>query len=387
MTGPPAGAVTPPSTIGMLGGGQLGRYALMAARRMGFGAIVLDPDPSAPAGAIADTHLVAPYDDADALDHLAGHCGVVTVEFENPPASALQRLAEHTSVAPDAHAMAVAQDRRLEKRFLSEHGVPVGAFAVIDTASDVPSAVAAVPFPALLKKAAGGYDGKGQLSVRSRAELAGAWAELGNVPCVLERRLAPELEISVVLARTGGGDVAAYPVAENVHVDGILDVSVVPARVPAALAAEAVACATGIAGVLEYVGVLAVEMFVVEGGVLVNELAPRPHNSGHWTLDAAATDQFAQQVRAVCGLPLGSTAMTAPAAAMANLLGDLWSNGEPDWEAALADPDVRLHLYGKSKASPGRKMGHVTATGADVTIALAAVHGARRRACAAVNLR
>lgn len=378
MTDPHSGgAVVPPSTIGMLGGGQLGRYALMAARQMGYRTIVLDPDPDAPAGAIADVHLVAPYDDANALDHLASRCDVVTVEFENPSAVSLERLAEHTAVAPSANALAVAQDRRLEKRFLCEQGIPVGPFAVIGAASDLPSADGAVPFPAILKTTAGGYDGKGQLTVCSPGELADAWAELGQVSCVLEQHLDLEREISVLLARSGSGDVVAYPVTENIHVGGILDVSVVPARVSDRVVVHAVAFATRVAEALEYVGVLAVELFVVEGEVLVNELAPRPHNSGHWTLDAAATDQFAQQIRAVCGLPLGSTLMTAPAAAMANLLGDRWSNGEPDWAAALVDPDVRLHLYGKSRASPGRKMGHLTATGPDVTTALHVVQRAR----------
>ena len=347
---------TPPATIGMLGGGQLGRFALMAARSMGYRTVVLDPDPRAPAGAVADEHLVAAYDDPGALDRLAVGCDVVTTEFENPPAHALERLAGSVTVAPSARAVSIAQDRRTEKRFLDEQGFPVAPYEVVDDTS----VAGPVERPSVLKTARMGYDGKGQRGVATAAELHAAWADLGGVPCVLEAALALDAEISVVVARTADARVATYDVAENVHVDGILDCCVVPAWVSGAVADRAVGLGMAIADALDYVGVLAVEFFVVGGDLVVNELAPRPHNSGHWTLDAARTSQFEQQVRAVCGLGLGDTALTAPAVAMVNLLGDLWADGEPDWGAVLDHPAAKLHLYGKQAPRPGRKMGHLT---------------------------
>ena len=362
--------IGPPATIGMLGGGQLGRYALMAARVMGFRTIVLEPDPEAPAGAVADEHLVADYDDPEALARLAQVCSVVTTEFENPPAEAMAVLARSVRVAPSSTTVGIAQDRGLEKQFLSSVGVPVGPFARVDAAVlgvgvDSPEEFARDDcLPGLLKTNRGGYDGKGQRAVDDHDGLWGAWRALDGVDCVLERRLSLLTEVSVIVARTADGSVTTYPVAENQHVDGILDVTVVPARIDPVLADRAVGLAMTVADALGYVGVLAVEMFVVNGeagpDLLVNEIAPRPHNSGHWTLDGARTDQFAQQVRAVCGLSLGDTSMTAGGVAMVNLLGDLWAGGEPDWTAALAEPSARLHLYGKSTARPGRKMGHLT---------------------------
>ena len=362
--------IGPPATIGMLGGGQLGRYALMAARVMGFRTIVLEPDPEAPAGAVADEHLVADYDDPEALARLAQVCSVVTTEFENPPAEAMAVLARSVRVAPSSTTVGIAQDRGLEKEFLSSVGVPVGPFARVDAAVlgvgvDSPEEFARDDcLPGLLKTNRGGYDGKGQRAVDDHDGLWRAWRSLDGVDCVLERRLSLLTEVSVIVARTADGSVTTYPVAENQHVDGILDVTVVPARIDPVLADRAVGLAMTVADALGYVGVLAVEMFVVDGeagpDLLVNEIAPRPHNSGHWTLDGARTDQFAQQVRAVCGLSLGDTSMTAGGVAMVNLLGDLWAGGEPDWTAALAEPSARLHLYGKSTARPGRKMGHLT---------------------------
>ena len=353
--------IVPPATIGMLGGGQLGTYALVAARRMGYRTMVLEPDPHAPAGRIADEHLVAAYDNEVALARLADQCGVVTTEFENPPASALEFLARHTLVAPSPSAVAIAQDRIAEKRFLTGAGLPVAPYAVVDAADADPE----VTYPAILKTARLGYDGKGQRRVADASEMRAAWRLLGSVPCVLEQALALEAEISVVVARSHDGGFAAYPVAENRHVGGILDLTVVPAAIPRRLADRATGIAMTIADQLGYVGVLAVECFVVAGDVIVNELAPRPHNSGHWTLDVAQTDQFAQQIRAVCGVPLGDVSMTQPAAAMVNLLGERWERGEPDWAAGLADPRVALHLYGKVAARPGRKMGHLTAWAGD----------------------
>lgn len=365
-----ADSIVPPATVGILGGGQLGRYAVMAAASMGYRTIVLDPDPSAPAGMLAHEHLVAAYDDPDALRRLAFDCDAVTTEFENPPAAALDELAATLVVAPSPASVRIAQDRIAEKRFLVDNGFPVGAFQTLDGDDPVvdPSLVDG---GAIVKTARFGYDGKGQRSVSGVAETLAAWAELGGVACVVEQRLALETELSVIVGRTASGDVEAWPVAENRHVDGILDLSIVPAGVSAKLADRAVGLAMAIADSLDYVGVLAVELFVVDGELLVNELAPRPHNSGHWTLDASVTSQYEQQVRAVCGLGLGSTAMTAPAIAMVNLLGDLWEGGDPDWAVVLADPNAKLHLYGKAEARPGRKMGHLTVTSSGTTAAAA----------------
>jgi 5-(carboxyamino)imidazole ribonucleotide synthase len=358
-----AGVIVPPATIGMLGGGQLGRYALIAARTIGYRTIVLDPDPLAPAGTIADRHLVAAFDDERALAELGDACDVVTTEFENPPSATLRALAARTRVAPSADAVAIAQDRIREKQFLVEAGLPVGPYGVVTGFDDDP----AVRYPAILKTARLGYDGKGQRAVAGASEMRAAWRLLGSVPCVLEQALELELEVSVIVARAADGDFAAYPVAENLHRGGILDVTVVPARIPARLADQAVGLAMAIADALDYVGVLAVEMFVVGGRLLINELAPRPHNSGHWTLDAAMTSQFEQQIRAVCGLPLGDTGLCRPAAAIANLLGDLWDDAEPMWEQALQVPHVALHLYGKASPRPGRKMGHLSAWGSSAS--------------------
>jgi 5-(carboxyamino)imidazole ribonucleotide synthase len=350
--------ITPPATLGILGGGQLGRYFVMAARTMGYGTLVLEPDPHAPAGKVADEHIVAAFDDDSALKHLAAVCAVVTTEFENPPAAAMELLSLHTQVHPSASAVAIAQDRRTEKAFLSAAALPIAPYAVIETDDDVDDA-ADFPYPAILKTARLGYDGKGQVAVKSSDELRGAWLQLDRQPCVLEQRLQLDGEVSVVLARNARGDTAMYPVAHNTHVNGILDCTVAPYT-----ASGATDLADAVASELEYVGVLAVEMFIVDGQLLVNELAPRPHNSGHWTLDAARTSQFEQQVRAVCGLGLGDPSMTAPGVAMVNLLGDLWADGEPDWSVALADPAASLHLYGKTMPRPGRKMGHITVTAA-----------------------
>jgi 5-(carboxyamino)imidazole ribonucleotide synthase len=363
--------IAPPATIGMLGGGQLGRYALVAARLAGYRTIVLDPDPAAPAGRVADEQLVAAYDDPTALDELASRCAVVTTEFENAPASALLRLARDVVVAPAAAAVAIAQDRVAEKTSLARVGIPVAAFVAIADDADL-DAAAALGTPAIVKTARLGYDGKGQRVVERPEGIAAAWEELGRVPCIVERRVDLDAEVSVVIARSADGAIATYPLAENLHANGILDLTVVPARVDPAIADHARRVATQIAEALDYVGVLAVELFVSSGRLLVNELAPRPHNSGHWTLDAAHTSQFSQQVRAITGAALGATSMTVPAVAMANLLGELWFPPgaaemiEPRWTPILTAGDARLHLYGKSTPRPGRKMGHVTVLGDDV---------------------
>ena len=374
--------ILPPATIGMMGGGQLGRYALMAARTMGYGTLVVDPDPSAPAGAVADAHLIAAYDDPSALQRITLDCDVVTTEFENPPAGALEQLADVVRVAPSPASVRIAQDRIAEKRFLVDNGFTVGPYAVLDE----PESAIDAGFPsdvlqggAIVKTARLGYDGKGQRRVADLAEMHAAWAELGGVACVVERLLRFDRELSVIVARTADGRIEPWPVAENRHVDGILDVSVVPAMVDESTADRAIGIASAIADALDYVGVLAVEMFVVGGELLVNELAPRPHNSGHWTLDASVTSQFEQQIRAVCGVGLGLTTMTAPSIAMVNLLGDLWANGTPDWRPMLDEPRAKLHLYGKAGPRPGRKMGHLTVTSDVATEAVERALELRRR--------
>ncbi len=370
--------IAPPATLGVLGGGQLGRYTVLAARVMGYGTVVVDPDPAAPAGRVADEHLVAAYDDPAALDRVAARCAVVTTEFENPPAAALERLGRDVVVAPLAAAVAVAQDRVAEKRFLEGIGMPVAPWRALEAPADL-AATATLGAPLIVKAARLGYDGRGQVGVADPAGVAEAWDRLGRVRGVVERRVPLDVELSVVVARTADGRTVAYPVAENHHRGGVLDLTVVPARIPDRVADRATALARDVAECLAYVGVLAVELFVVGSELLVNELAPRPHNSGHWTLDAAVTDQFSQQVRAVTGAALGATAMTAPAAAMVNLLGDLWpERGEPPWGVVLGDPAARLHLYGKAVARPGRKMGHITVLGADP--ARAAAHALALRA-------
>jgi 5-(carboxyamino)imidazole ribonucleotide synthase len=363
--------ILPGATVGVLGGGQLGRMFALQARTMGYGVIVLDPDPASPAGAVADRHIQAPYDDERALSELSASCAAITTEFENVPAAALARLAKSSLVRPPVEAVATSQDRIAEKTFLQSHGIPTARFRVVRDLPELKGAVAGLRLPALLKTSRLGYDGKGQEPVKSEEDAVRAFQRFGGVPCVLEELLTLESELSVVLARGADGDVAPFPVAENRHRDGILETSVVPARVPDAIAREARELATGLAEEMEYVGVLGVELFLVNGGrLLVNEMAPRPHNSGHYTLDACSTDQFEQQLRALCGLPLAKPWLLSPVA-MINLLGDLWTDGEPRWEEALRRPGVRLHLYGKAEARPGRKMGHLNCLGTDPDRALA----------------
>ena len=361
--------ILPGATLGLLGGGQLGRMFTTAARTLGYRVTVLDPDPIAPAAEFATAHIAAPYTDPASLERLARECAAVTTEFENAPSSALEQLAAHVVVRPSGSSVAVAQDRRREKSFFVKGGLPVGPFAIVEAEADIDAALATVKLPALLKTARLGYDGKGQARIDSKADALRIFREWKAVPCVLEQLLELEMEISVVLARTGSGEVAVFPVAENRHSHGILDVTIAPARIPPALAKEATRLATILAQSLDYAGVLAVEMFVVGGKLLLNEIAPRPHNSGHYTIDACRTSQFEQQVRVLCGLPLGDASQHTPAV-MVNLLGDIWSGGEPRWDAVLAHPGAHLHLYGKREARPGRKMGHVTVCEPDLEDAI-----------------
>lgn len=366
--------ILPPSTLGIIGGGQLGRMFAVAARTMGYRVMVLDPDPDSPAGALADTHLCAAYRDRAALERMGRACAAVTTEFENVPADSLEFLTQFCPVRPGAAAVAIAQDRRREKTFLQLHGFATAPFASVEKHADLAAAFQRIGPPALLKTARMGYDGKGQARVNSYAELAVAFEQLGAVPCVLEAWLPLQTEISVVVARGADGQTAAFPAAENRHADGILDISIAPAPVAAELAGQALDTATAIAAALDYCGVLAVEFFVLgDGRLLVNEIAPRPHNSGHYTLDACLTSQFEQQVRTLAGLPLGAPDLLRPAA-MVNLLGDLWRGGrEPPWDIVLSQPRAKLHLYGKEGARPGRKMGHfnVLAESADAALKMA----------------
>jgi 5-(carboxyamino)imidazole ribonucleotide synthase len=357
----------PGAALGVMGGGQLGRMFVHAAQALGYATVVLEPDAASPAGAVSNQHLCAAYDDASGLDELARRADAVTVEFENVPAAALQQLATRVPVAPAAAAVALCQDRMREKAHFARAGVPCAPHALIDS----PAAAAAVSdalLPGILKTTQLGYDGKGQQRVASRAELVAAWERLGQVPCVLEQHLALALELSVIVARGAGGDAVALPVQQNLHRDGILAVTQVPAPdVPADLAAQAVACAQAIAASMHYVGVLCVEFFVLQDGrMLANEMAPRPHNSGHYSIDACDLSQFGLQVRTLAGLPLVTPRLHSPAV-MLNLLGDLWfaagaTAQEPPWSAVLALPGAHLHLYGKASARPGRKMGHLTVT-------------------------
>ena len=354
--------------LGVIGGGQLGRYFVQAAQALGFRTVVLEPDQLSPAGAVADHHIVAAYDDSDALTELADLCSAVTVEFENPPVAALVFLAERIIIRPSPNAVAIAQDRRREKQFCVDNRIQVAPFAVIENLDDVGAIAdrADELFPAILKTSRMGYDGKGQQRLANYTELRGAFTALGNVPCVLEKLVPLDDELSVIVARGVDGEVVTYEPTRNLHVDGVLDVSSAP--IPNSQVTEqARKVALRLAEALDYVGVLGVEFFVSGGELLVNEMAPRPHNSGHWTLDAAQTSQFEQQVRALVGMPLGSTAMTHPAVVMLNLLGDRWAHGDPNFALAASDSAAHLHLYGKSEAKPGRKMGHLTVVGNEMS--------------------
>jgi 5-(carboxyamino)imidazole ribonucleotide synthase len=362
--------ILPPATLGILGGGQLGRYFVRAAQDMGYRVIVLDGDPDSVAGRIADQHIVAAYNDRQALALLAETCDAVSTEFESVPAASLAYLAKHLPVYPGPEAVAICQDRLAEKSFLQEIGVPHVPYAAIASEDDIGLADPAL-FPGILKIARCGYDGKGQVRVRCKKEALYAFRHLGAEPCVLERQMHLDFEVSVVLARNQAGQIACYPLAENHHRQGILDFSVVPAPLASTdLSLKAESIGREIAVRMAYVGTLTVEFFVIDGQLYVNELAPRPHNSGHYTMDACVTSQFEQQVRALCGMPLGSVAMHS-AATMVNLLGDLWFDssslqfGEPDWSRLLEVPKLRLYNYGKREARRGRKMGHFTVIGDD----------------------
>jgi 5-(carboxyamino)imidazole ribonucleotide synthase len=352
--------IPPGSTVGVLGSGQLGRMFAIAARRMGYRVHTLSPDYDTPTGQVADREIRAGYDDLDAVREFARGVDVVTFEFENVSAAATEAAAAHAPVRPAGPVLHTTQHRLREKGFLAGAGFPVAPFAAVRSLPELHAALAEIGAPAVLKTAGWGYDGKGQVKIMAPGEAAAAWGSIGEQEAVLEAFVDFDREVSVVAARGLDGSFAHFGVIENRHRHHILDVSTAPALVPPGVEREAVGIARGILEGLNVVGVLAVEMFLTrDGRLLVNELAPRPHNSGHLTFDACVTSQFEQQLRAICGLPLGSTELLRPAA-MANLLGDLWA-GDPDWAAACRFPDVKLHLYGKATARPGRKMGHLTA--------------------------
>ena len=367
-----------PATLGVMGGGQLGRMFVHAAQRLGYFTAVLDPDPQSPAGRASDYHIQSGYADAQGLSQLAGLCAAITTEFENVPAAALQTLEALRPVAPGAAAVALAQDRIQEKLHFTASGVAgvtCAPYVVIETAEQL-NAVPADLLPGILKTARMGYDGKGQVRVKNAAELAAAWASLGQIACVLEKMLALKAECSVIVARGWNGDIVSFPAQCNLHVGGILAVTeVYEGNIPLALAERAQEATKSIADYIGYVGVLCVEFFVIDdgsehGALVVNEMAPRPHNSGHYTLDACDMSQFDLQVHVMAGLPLPQPRQHSPAI-MLNLLGDVWLDAQgqvrtPDWSAVLALPGAHLHLYGKLDARPGRKMGHLTLTGASV---------------------
>lgn len=353
--------ILPGSTIGVLGSGQLGRMFTIAARRMGYRVITYSPDTDTPTGQVADEEIVAAYDDLDRVRDFARRVDVVTFEFENVPAPTAAAVAEHTPVRPGGNVLHVTQHRLREKTYLASNGFPVVPFQRVDSLASLQSAHRAIGARAVLKTAGFGYDGKGQGKLDADTDLAAAWTALNTGEAVLEAFIDFDREVSVVAARGCDGAFTHWGVVENRHRNHILDLTIAPADVPPHVVQQAVEIARNVLDALQVVGVLCVEFFLTrDQKLLINELAPRPHNSGHFTFDASQTSQFEQQLRAVCNLPLGATTLLRPAA-MTNLLGDLWAEGQPNWPAALADPNVKLHLYGKATPRPGRKMGHLTA--------------------------
>jgi 5-(carboxyamino)imidazole ribonucleotide synthase len=355
--------ILPGASIGVLGSGQLGRMFAIAARRMGYRVHTFSPDQDTPTGQVADVEVVASYDDLDAVREFSSGVSVVTFEFENVPAATAEAAASRAPVRPDGAVLHTTQQRVREKTFLASAGLPHVPFRTVDSLEGLRGALAEFDCPAVLKSAAFGYDGKGQRLIRTASEAESAWLAVGAQECVLEAFIDFDCEISVVAARGMDGSFVHYRATRNHHRNHILDVASAPAEIPERLEREGAEIARAVLDKLDVTGVLCTEFFVTRGGrLLINELSPRPHNSGHLTIDACVTSQFEQQLRTVCGLPMGSTEQLRPAA-MANLLGDEWAQGDPNWTAALALPDVKLHLYGKLAARPGRKMGHLTALG------------------------
>lgn len=375
---PAAKLIEPGGTIGILGSGQLGRMLALEARAMGYRVHIFSPDANTPAGQVADVEVSARYEDTDTLTAFAKGVDVVTLEFENIPAATLEAAEAFAPVRPGVKALHVAQNRLREKTFLFEQGFPVVPFKRVISQADLDDAIRQLGTPAVLKTAGFGYDGKGQATINTPADAPHALAQLRGQEAVLEAFIPFEREVSVVAARGLDGSFVHYGLIENRHERHILDVSVAPPELPAGLVHDAVTIARGVLEALGVIGVMCIEFFVQDGRLIINEIAPRAHNSGHLTIDACVTSQFAQQLRAVCGLPLGSTDYLRPAA-MTNLLGDLWQDSTPNWSAALAVPGVKLHLYGKTQARPGRKMGHLTALGDTAQDAIISAKEARAR--------
>lgn len=349
----------PGAAVGILGGGQLGRMFGIAARRLGYRVHAFEPGSDSPAGQISDVEVNAPFSDSAALAGFAADVDVISFEFENIPLAAIEEVATVTPVHPRGEVLHICQNREREKNFLRQHGFPHAPFAVVDSAESLAQTLAQIGTPSVLKTADFGYDGKGQVKLTGEVDAAAVWAAFGAPRGVLEGWVPFERELSVVVGRGWDGQAVAFPASENVHKHHILDLSIVPGRFPEGTAARAEAIAREIAEKIDVVGLLAVELFqTADGSLIVNELAPRPHNSGHFSFDACVTSQFEQQLRAVCGLPLGAPDLLTPVV-MWNILGHLWKDGEPDWSVVLAEPRAKLHLYGKAEARPGRKMGHV----------------------------
>jgi 5-(carboxyamino)imidazole ribonucleotide synthase len=370
--------IFPGATIGVLGSGQLGRMFAIAARRLGYRVHTLSPDTDTPTGQVADREIVAQYDDLDAVRDFARNVSVVTFEFENVPAPTAAEAERHVPVRPAGRVLHATQHRLREKTFLSQAGFPVTPFAAIHSLAELQQALGKFGCPAVLKTAGWGYDGKGQFKIREAEQASEAWQTIQTDEAILEAFVDFDREVSVVGARGADGEIVTFPVIENSHVNHILDLSCCPARISDSLAREAQEIARGVLNSIDCVGVLCVEFFVTrDGKLLINELAPRPHNSGHLTIDACVTCQFEQQLRAICHLPLGSTELLRPAA-MANLLGDIWQPGEPQWSQLCRFDDVKLHLYGKLQPRPGRKMGHLTVLESTPDAALQRVAAARQ---------
>ncbi|MGB7930864.1 MAG: 5-(carboxyamino)imidazole ribonucleotide synthase [Gammaproteobacteria bacterium] len=371
--------IFPDATLGMIGGGQLGRMFTIAARSMGYRVIILDPDPHSPAGNIADQHIQADFHDHAALDMLGDSCVAITSEFENLPVESLSRLQHHCPVHPAPKVLAMAQNRLLEKTFLDDHEFPTVAFYPIQTLDDLEEAMTGLAAPGILKIAEPRYPGHGRHAVANLEEAAEAFREMEEQPCILEERIYIEKRLSVILARSIEGEIAVYPVVENRYRKGILDLSLAPADISTVAADGAIELACELADELEYCGVLSVEFFLTGDGELrVNTITPRPHNSGNFTVDACVTSQFEQQVRMMCGLPPGDTQLLT-SVVMTNLLGDLWSRGDPDWEPVFHEPQAKLHLYGKQEARPGRKMGHINCLAEDTEGALEIAESIRKQ--------
>lgn len=369
--------ILPGARIGVLGSGQLGRMLALSARNLGYDVAVYSPEKDSPAGAVSDEEFVGDYLDLPRIHEFARSVDIVTFEFENVPHDAARAAAEHAAVRPDGNVLHISQNRLREKNFLRNNGFPTTPFQRVTSLAELEQAIRTIGAPGVLKTASFGYDGKGQVKIKTPAEAAKAWESMKGAESIYEGFVNFTKEMSVVGARTLDGQIVTFPVFENTHANHILDITFAPAAIDDKLTKEARDLACGILEKLEVVGLLTVELFLTtDGRVLVNELAPRTHNSGHLTMDGCVTSQFEQQVRAVCGLPLGSTEMRQPAA-MANLLGHLWEHGEPDWAAALQDPLIKLHLYGKKEARVGRKMGHLNATGKTIEEAIARVTKAR----------